>query len=235
MPIHKSFRLAWLVLSGLGIAFGVAPVVSAANEASTDQGAGLEEIVVTAQKREERLQDVPIPTTAIAGQTLVDSNQLRIQDYYTSAPGLNLTNNGEGQSVISIRGLTTGAGANPTVGIVVDDAPFGSTRSMAGSFAPDIDPGDLARVEVLRGPQGTLYGASSLGGLVKFVTVDPSPDALSGRVQADTNNYPTAMARATGCEERSTCHSAIHWPFVSVGSSAGLQAMSTIPRSTCTT
>jgi iron complex outermembrane receptor protein len=188
MPIRTSLRLAWLISSGLGIAFSAAPVVSAANEASTDQGIGLEEIVVTAQKREERMQDVPSPITAIGGQTLVDRDQLRVQDYYASVPGLNLTNNGEGQSAISIRGLTTGAGANPTVAIVVDDAPFGSTRSLAGSFAPDIDPGDLARVEVLRGPQGTLYGASSLGGLIKFVTVDPSPDALSGRVQADADN-----------------------------------------------
>src|SRR5580704_13705937 len=183
MPIDKSLHLASLVLSGLGVAVVVAPVVCAANEASIDQGTPLEEIVVTAQKREERQQDAPVPTTALGGQTLIDSNQLRLQDYYTSVPGLNLTNNGGGQSVVAIRGLTTGAGANPTVGIVVDDAPFGSTRSLAGSFAPDIDPGDLARVEVLRGPQGTLYGASSLGGLIKFVTADPSTDHLSGRVQ----------------------------------------------------
>lgn len=188
MSIDKSLHLASLVLSGLGIAVDVAPVVCAANEASIDQGTPLEEIVVTAQKREEGLQDAAVPITAVAGQTLIDSNQLRLQDYYTSVPGLNLTNNGGSQSVIAIRGLTTGAGANPTVGIVVDDAPFGSTRSLAGSFAPDIDPGDLARVEVLRGPQGTLYGASSLGGLIKFVTVDPSPDALGGHAQADTEN-----------------------------------------------
>ena len=188
MPIDKALHLASLVLSGLGVAVVVAPVVCAANEASIDQGTPLEEIVVTAQKREERQQDAPVPTTALGGQTLIDSNQLRLQDYYTSVPGLNLTNNGGGQSVVAIRGLTTGAGANPTVGIVVDDAPFGSTRSLAGSFAPDIDPGDLARVEVLRGPQGTLYGASSLGGLIKFVTLEPSPDALSGYAQTDMDN-----------------------------------------------
>jgi iron complex outermembrane receptor protein len=91
---------------------------------------------------------------------------------------------GGGAPNLAIRGVTTGGG-NPTVGITVDDAPYGSSTTLGGGVAaPDIDPSDLSRVEVLRGPQGTLYGASSIGGLLKYVTVDPSTEALTGRVQA---------------------------------------------------
>jgi iron complex outermembrane receptor protein len=145
----------------------------------------LNEIVVTAQKRQERLQDVPIPVTAINADALVDNNQLRIQDYYTSVPGLSLTPAFQNAQVLTIRGISAGVGSNPTVGITVDDVPYGSSQvTGGGQMVPDIDPGDLARIEVLRGPQGTLYGASSMGGLLKFVTVDPSTDRASARVQA---------------------------------------------------
>jgi len=149
----------------------------------------LEEIVVTAQKRAERLQDVPVPVTAISAEGLTETNQLRIQDYYSSVPGLNVTPAASGSSQqLTIRGITTGVQAtNPTVGVTVDDVPYGASTQIGGGGSvpvPDIDPGDLERIEVLRGPQGTLYGASSLGGLLKFVTIDPSTDAISGRIQA---------------------------------------------------
>lgn len=147
----------------------------------------IEEVVVTAQKRSERLRDVPVPVTAIGGQALLTGNLLRIQDFATNIPGFNFTPNVQSIKSLSIRGITTGGGSNPTVGVVVDDAPYGaSTSSGGGNAVPDIDPGDLARVEVLRGPQGTLYGASSMGGLLKFVTVDPSTDELNGRLQVGT-------------------------------------------------
>jgi iron complex outermembrane receptor protein len=155
---------------------------------------GLEEIVVTAEKRTERLQDTPVPVTVLSADTLVGNNQLRIQDYYTNVPGLNVmpSTSGSGGSfqAVSIRGITTGVYTNPTVGISVDDVPYGSSTSIGaggGSVVADLDPADLARVEVLRGPQGTLYGASSMGGLIKYVTVDPSTDAVTGRVEADTS------------------------------------------------
>lgn len=150
----------------------------------------LNEVVVTAQKRTERLQDVPIPVTAVSADSLVDSNLLRLEDYYTSIPGLSIF----GSQFLSIRGVSTGANTNPTVGITVDDVPFGASTNAGGSGAvPDIDPADLSRIEVLRGPQGTLYGASSMGGLIKYVTVDPSTGSVSGRAQAGidwTHNGP---------------------------------------------
>jgi iron complex outermembrane recepter protein len=144
----------------------------------------VEEIVVTAQKRLERLRDVPVPVTAVQADELASSGQLRLQDYYSRIPGVSLTvGDGRGLPMLSIRGITSGY-TNPTVGVVIDDAPFGaSTNNALGAMVPDLDPSELARVEVLRGPQGTLYGASSMGGLFKYVTVDPSMDRFGGQVQ----------------------------------------------------
>lgn len=151
----------------------------------------LETVLVSAEKRTERLQDVPVPVTAVSADSLLVSNQVRLQDYFTSVPGLSLSSDGarNGFPTLFIRGLSTGPGTNPTVGITVDDVPYGSSTLLGGGdWVPDVDPNDLARVEVLRGPQGTLYGANSLGGLVKYVTVDPSTDAFSGRVEAGADS-----------------------------------------------
>jgi iron complex outermembrane recepter protein len=173
--------------------FHVAPLDQASSRTpiaqvspQTNSTGVIDEIIVTAQKKNERLIDVPVPVTAISSDTLIERNQLRLQDYFTSVPGLSVSpgDAGGGAPNLAIRGITT-AGGNPTVGVTVDDVPYGSSTQLGGgTLAPDFDPSDLSRVEVLRGPQGTLYGASSIGGLLKFVTVDPSTDELSGRVQA---------------------------------------------------
>jgi iron complex outermembrane recepter protein len=181
------------LLEGTGLTYRVTAddtilVEAARSGESADsraEGAQLEEIVVTAQKRVQRLQDVPVPVTVISGQSLVSSNQLRLQDYYSSVPGLSLTPGSQSTQVLSIRGIASGSIFNPTVGVTIDDVPYGASGANAGgNVVPDIDPSDLTSVEVLRGPQGTLYGASSMGGLLKFVTVDPSTEAVTGRVQA---------------------------------------------------
>lgn len=153
----------------------------------------LEEVIVTAQKREQRLIEVPVPVTAISGPTLVENNEVRLQDYFETIPGLNLTTDANGGAILSIRGLTTGGG-NPTTSVIIDGVPFGSSSTYGAgpSLFPDIDPSDLERVEVLRGPQGTLYGASSLGGLVNYVTVEPSVNELSGRVETDVSTVQNA-------------------------------------------
>jgi outer membrane receptor protein involved in Fe transport len=178
--IHSSTRTnapLRLAETGPAAAAQVSPAASNVSNAETP----IAEVVVTAQKRIERLQDVPVPVSVVRAEVLVASNQVRLQDYYTRIPGLSLTSDSFGQPVLAIRGLTTGTG-NPTVGITVDDLPYGSITGF-GRMVPDIDPNDLAQIEVLRGPQGTLYGASSIGGLLKFVTADPRMDQMSGRVQ----------------------------------------------------
>lgn len=170
-----------------------APSGAPASGTGEKQDTTLEEVVVSAQKRNERLQDVPIPVSVINSSALTESNQVKLTDYYTEVPGLSVAPGPTSTNTLSIRGITTGAvasgppGPAPTVGIVIDDVPFGGTGG-GDTLVPDFDPGDLARIEVLRGPQGTLYGASSLGGLLKFVTVDPSTDKIYGRVEAGTNS-----------------------------------------------
>jgi outer membrane receptor protein involved in Fe transport len=178
--------------NGLKVSAGHAVGVAAMNrQASSADAVAPEEVLVTAQKKkEERLQDVPVPMTVINAQSLTSNNQFHLQDYYASVPGMTLAEDSRGAPAISIRGVTTGVGVTSTTGITIDDVPFGAS-SVSPSFnpAPDVDPNDdLARIEVLRGPQGTLYGAGNLGGLVNYVTIDPSTAGLSGLFQVGTES-----------------------------------------------
>lgn len=162
---------------------------AAASDARDLGERSLEEIIVTAQKRSERLQDVPVPVTAVSADALVENNQRELKEYFKNIPGLNFTSGNRGEPFVAIRGITTTPFSNPTVGVTVDDVPYGSTTLRGGGLiAPDLDPSDLERIEVLRGPQGTLYGVSSIGGLIKYVTVDPSTDSFSGRIQTSISN-----------------------------------------------
>lgn len=159
---------------------------SSGDDAASDGFVG--DIVVTAQKREERQLDVPIPVAVLTAPALAQTNQTRVQEYFSRIPGLNVSPSIQAAQLLSIRGVSTGTG-NPTVGIVIDDVPYGGSTGLgSGNMIPDLDPSDLARIEVLRGPQGTIYGASSLGGLFKYVTVDPSVDGVSGSISAGVNS-----------------------------------------------
>jgi iron complex outermembrane recepter protein len=190
------FRLAQV---DPGTSSGSAPVEKQTQQASRQQPIQLEEVLVTAQKRTERLQDVPVPVSAISAQTLVDSNQLRLQDYFSTMPNLDVSPAITSSQFLSIRGITTGGFSTPTVGVTIDDVPYSGSRAfIGGNTIPDFDPSDLERVEVLRGPQGALYGASSMGGLIKYVTVDPSTDRLSGRVQVGSSSVKNGSGLGYG-------------------------------------
>lgn len=188
-PLHNSTALVitTCVFFTTGYAADTATAQAGATASSSPE---LGEIIVTAEKRSERLQDVPVPVATLDPAFLTGSNQLRLEDYFSSVPGLTLQAAGSGQQQIAIRGITTGGLANPSVGITIDDVPFGSSSVLGygNEFVPDIDPSDLAQIEVLRGPQGALYGASSIGGLLKYQTVDPSTEGYSGRVETDLNS-----------------------------------------------
>lgn len=146
----------------------------------------LQEVMVTADKRSERAIDVPMAVATIDTSHLVDQGKVKLSDYFTQAPGLTYISTGTGRDQLVIRGITTGTGFNPTVGVTIDDVPFGSSTS--DTSVPDLDPSILDHIEVLKGPQGTLYGASSMGGLVKYVTVDPDTSGFYGRIQTDTSH-----------------------------------------------
>lgn len=173
-----SSELRGILVSSIGL---LLPLTS---QAQNTAGSQIEEVVVTAQKRVERLQDVPVPVAVVDTQRLTQSNTTRLQDYYMTVPGLTVTPAVNSTQVIAIRGITTGPFTIPTVGIVIDDVPFGTSKN---GIIPDVDPGDVERIEVLRGPQGTLYGASSMGGLVKYTTKSPTFDRLGGELQLGTS------------------------------------------------
>jgi iron complex outermembrane receptor protein len=160
------------------------PGQSAVMDFTLKVSANSTDVVVTTEKREDTLQHVPVPVAVIEPDKLVENNQTLLRDYFSSVPSLDLAPDIFGSQVMDIRGITTGGPSNPTVGVLIDDVPFGATVGHAGgAFVPDFDPGDLERIEVLRGPQGTLYGADSLGGLINYITKDPSTDRFSGRFE----------------------------------------------------
>ncbi|MBM9401070.1 TonB-dependent receptor [Gluconacetobacter azotocaptans] len=144
------------------------------------------QIMVTAQKRNERIQDVPLTIAVLNPEQLISSNRTTFKDYLLQVPGVSLEQGAPGRSIISIRGVSSTSG-NPLVGFTIDDVPFGASTylGLGNDLHPDLDPADLASIEVLQGPQGTLYGASSMGGLIKYVTRSPSLTRSSGHVELD--------------------------------------------------
>ncbi len=141
--------------------------------------AQLEEIVVTAQKKEESLQDIPLAITAFSGDQIREDGVANLEDIGSRTPGLVFSAFSAGQPEIAIRGIGTkedGAAASDSTVVSIDDV------YIAARTAQVFDIFDLERVEVLRGPQGTLYGKNSIGGSINFVTARPS-DTLIGRAR----------------------------------------------------
>lgn len=175
---HCKVGKLWLGVAAAlvaGSAHGQATLPNPDEEAVTLDG-----IVVTARKREQSLLEVPLPVTAIEVDKLRQQNLLKIEDFAHRVPGLRVT--GRFMREVSLRGVATLAG-NPTTAVTVDDVPFSPSMGAAQGTFPDFDPGELARIEVLRGPQGSLYGASAMGGLIKYVTLDPDAQQFSGRLE----------------------------------------------------
>jgi len=146
----------------------------------------MSDVIVTATKRSQLLSDVPEAVTSISGTELRRTQARRFEDYLTKIPGLNFVSTGEGTTQLFIRGITAGAAQlSSTVAVYVDDTPYGSSTVYAGGATgvPDLDPSDIDHIEVLKGPQGTLYGADALGGVLKFVTTQPNTQTLSGHVE----------------------------------------------------
>ena len=158
-----------------------APPAPAAPNAA-DQG--LQEVVVTAQKRSENLKNIPISISAISGYDLKAKQIANYDDIARAVPGVSFNSIGasEGLDNITIRGVSSTSGS-ATVGIYLDDVSMTVKNFFDGSAQPKLF--DIDRIEVLRGPQGTLYGASSMGGTIKFVTKQPDLENFNGEFQSD--------------------------------------------------
>lgn len=168
-----------------GVRALVLVVISGPAPAQTQpQAAGLEEIVVTAQRRSENLQTVPISMDAITGETMEKLGEKTFFDYASTIPNLSIGigsgagGGGSGFGVSTARAVTIrGVAGSNTTGLYLNDTPVPLS----------LDPRaiDMDHVEVLRGPQGTLFGAGSMGGTVRIITREPALNQISGKVEAD--------------------------------------------------
>ncbi|HEU4967415.1 TonB-dependent receptor [Sphingomonas sp.] len=176
-----------ILCGGTAMALTLAAAPAAAQPPASAQtaAANSEDIVVTAQKREQLLIDVPQSISVVSGAALEEQHANNFSDYLKLVPGLQLNQSTPGQGRLLLRGINTG-GVASTVSVYVDETPFGSSSGLVNGaiLAGDFDTFDVARVEVLRGPQGTLYGASSLGGVLKFVTNAPQMESFELRGRA---------------------------------------------------
>jgi outer membrane receptor protein involved in Fe transport len=144
----------------------------------------IEEVLVTAQKRSERLSRVPISIAALGRAQMDKQGVRRIEDISRLVPGLHLQPSNElGDTNISIRGIVSNTGAD-TTGVYIDDTPVQARQEIVASN-PYPRVFDLDRVEVLRGPQGTLFGAGSEGGTVRFITPEPSLENYTGYLRSE--------------------------------------------------
>ena len=143
-----------------------------------ERRAVLEEVIVTAQLREQSLQDVPVSVSAISGEKLLSAGLNKIEDLQAYIPNLTMTENGIGTSIY-IRGIGSGInqGFEQSVGMYVDGIYYGRAQLARAPFL------DLERVEVLRGPQNILYGKNSIAGAISIVTTRPSEE-FEGSVSA---------------------------------------------------
>jgi outer membrane receptor protein involved in Fe transport len=147
------------------------------------------EVVVTAEKREENLREVPQSISVVGAAELERQQAFNVQQYAALVPGLTVTQSEPGRARVTLRGVNTGSVAS-TLGVYVDETPYGSSTGLvnAAVLTGDFDTFDVERIEVLRGPQGTLYGASSLGGVLKFVTRAPQLGQFSARVRGGVSS-----------------------------------------------
>jgi iron complex outermembrane receptor protein len=174
LPWHRGHGLAGkITLCAIMLGGGLGNTAARADNANADaaETGPLQEIVVTATRHEEGLSKVPISVTALTQEAIDDRGIKDIMDVARFTPGINVDNSGTNN--ISIRGIASSGGAG-TTGIYIDDTPI-QMRALA--FNPDEalpKSFDIDRVEILRGPQGTLFGAGSEGGTVRYITAQPS-------------------------------------------------------------
>lgn len=183
-------RMNRAVLTLAGLLASAAPAAYAADVIS-EQGADVDEVVVTAQRREERLQDVPISVSAIDNRALVRQGITGTADLATVVPGLNMA---KSSTVVQpyLRGVGTAnlaPGSDPSVPVYIDGVYHSAPAGFLFAF------NNIDRVEVLKGPQGTLFGRNSTGGLIQVVTRDPTSDP-TGRFTVSYGNYEQLQSSA---------------------------------------
>ena len=169
-----------------GAAFALAAPPALAEDDDDERASGVvEEIVVSATYRDTRLMDTPLTISAVTDHDIVNKGIEDIQTLYQSIPGLAYRSNSQTYNTLSVRGITPPAGGTgATVGVYFDNMPI--TDATTGGLAQTLGPlFDLERVEVLKGPQGTLYGEGAMGGSIRYITKKPDPSGFDYAIQAN--------------------------------------------------
>jgi iron complex outermembrane recepter protein len=165
------------------LVIAAALAVGASPWAAADSGNDLEEVLITATKRESTVQDTPISVTAVSAADIANKGLTDFNSLAATVPGISMRTSGPGQTEFEMRGLSSAGGNASVVGFYLDETALSSPASaQLGKIIIDPNLYDLNRVEILRGPQGTLYGSSSMGGTVKVVPNAPELNvyAVSG-------------------------------------------------------
>jgi iron complex outermembrane recepter protein len=186
-----------LIIVGFGM---VLPPITRAADATLSAADTLEEVIVTAERRAERLLDVPASISVISAADIERLHATNLRDLEAVAPGFTIMpTGGPGQAVIVARGLPPLIGES-VVATLIDDASVGSSTLWgdAGGLSLDLLPYDIDRIEILRGPQGTLYGANSMGGVLKYVTKDPSLTASEAQIGGEAFGVKGGGSIGTG-------------------------------------
>lgn len=176
--------LAVVIAGTLAMAAAGSAFAQDAEAAGGRSATELDKVVVTANKRSENIREVPSSISVITQESIENSHATQLSDFQATVPGLYISTNGSpGKTQVSLRGVSP-LSSSATVGTYLDETPLGSSGiyQAANFFALDLLPYDIGRIEVLRGPQGTLYGASAMGGLIKYVSVAPDLSTTEFRV-----------------------------------------------------
>jgi iron complex outermembrane recepter protein len=184
----RKLQRTGLALTGMPLASLTAMQPAQAQEQPNESSAGLQTVVVSAQKRDESLQDVPISVTALGTAQLEELNVSDFEDYVKFLPSVAMQTTAPGFSFVYMRGVASGENGNhstslPSVGVYLDEQPVTTIQG-----ALDIHVYDVARVEALAGPQGTLYGASSQAGTLRIITNKPDPTRFQAGYDLEINS-----------------------------------------------
>ncbi|MGI9287747.1 MAG: TonB-dependent receptor [Pseudomonadales bacterium] len=181
--------------TALSTAIATAVFAMTGASVSSAQDLVLEEVIVTAQKRAESAQDIPIAVSAFGADFLKKSNVVGVDKLIGFTPGLNGTVGQDAESVITVRGVGTdafGVGVDNSVGMFIDDVPVGRPTLIGNSFF------DLERVEVVKGPQGTLFGRNASAGAISVITNKPNLEENSFELTAGAGNEGQQVYEVTG-------------------------------------
>ena len=166
-------KLRTYLLGGTVLAIPLWAVTAQAAQTAVASEESMGEIVVTAQRREENIQKVPLTIQALSTETMEQKQVVALDDYIKLVPSVTITSLGPGRSQVYFRGIATGAGA-PTSAMYVDETSVTNGRTL------DMHLYDVSRIEALSGPQGTLFGASAEAGVVRVITNKPDTKKFFG-------------------------------------------------------